>query len=274
LGAAATGTAFGSAVLGATAIGVVAFGSAKGAAFGELRGFAAATCVSAGVGATGAGAGVGATGAGAGVGTTGAGAGVGTTGAGAGVGTTGAGAGVGTTGAGAGVGTTGAGAGVGTTGAGAGVGGAAAGACAAGAGAGVASTTVGRTAATSARGFADVAATGGGRADSEVATRGASVVPSTRMPAWHCLHLMVTTRPLTLRSYTSSAMENVFWQAVHVMGNGIRTSGYTDRPAAPQIWAIHGVGVRPHSASGGTNFQGLAPRPECVRPVSGTLGGT
>lgn len=65
---------------------------------------------------------------------------------------------------------------------------------------------------------------------------------------------MVTTRPLTLRSYTSSAMENVFWQAVHVMGNGIRTSGYTDQPAAPQIWAIDGPRTSGR-ASGGTNFQ-------------------
>jgi hypothetical protein len=51
--------------------------------------------------------------------------------------------------------------------------------------------------------FGAAAATGaaaGGRTDSDKLKTGVSFVPSTRMPAWHCLHLMVTTRPLTLRS--------------------------------------------------------------------------
>lgn len=67
-------------------------------------------------------------------------------------------------------------------------------------------------------------------------------------------------------------MENVFWQAVHVMGNGIRTSGYTDQPAAPQIWAIHG-GRERASVSGGTNFQRFDSGLACARPVSATVRG-
>src|SRR4051812_15594574 len=89
--------------------------------------------------------------------------------------------------------------------------------------------------ATSAVIVAAVALDAAGAGTSAAENTGVSFVPSTRMPAWHCLHLIVTTRPLTLRSKTSSAMENVFWQAVHVMGNGIRSLAYTDRPSVPQI---------------------------------------
>jgi hypothetical protein len=82
---------------------------------------------------------------------------------------------------------------------------------------------------------ASAAVTGGGRTDSATLKTGVSFVPSTRIPDWHCLHLIVTTRPLTLRSKTSSAMLNVLWQAAHVMGNGIRGLAYTDRLSVPQI---------------------------------------
>src|SRR5450432_782842 len=49
-------------------------------------------------------------------------------------------------------------------------------------------------------------------------------------------------------------MENILPQAVHVMGNGIRTLGYTDQHAVPQICGVS----RLSSAKPGTNFQQLA----------------